>query len=182
MTIEQKLDLRQRAYMLAQSVLADAEWAEGAYKFLARAFEEKTQCGASPPSETKEIDWSRPQLVRGIGGHYGQILMTNGVHGDWNFTGKFYLGGNNDGQANSNVWPKNSFVYHGEIPTEKATGLNFLEAVKLAWNEIGAMMTRPENPIYYFDEGGNFRMGYDSSLPVLNNSDFSATDWQIVKS
>lgn len=69
-------------------------------------------------NQEQEIDWSRPQLVIGINENYGQVVETNGVHGDWNFTGKLYHKGKDVGAANTNVWPKKHFEYHGEIPVE----------------------------------------------------------------
>ena len=115
MTIEQKLDLRQTAYILANNIHGDTSKAEEIYQFLARAFDEKTECDASPPSDAKEIDWDRPQLVKCSVHNNELIVRTIGKHHGLLFAGVAITNPNKSVRE----YFKQDFVYHGEIRPKK---------------------------------------------------------------
>lgn len=162
-------------------LLSDSTWREVELKNLG-----KTE---------REIDWSRPQLVRWIGDTL--ILRTNGTHGPASMK---YLNGWFEGtvvseewgawkKGDKGEWEKAKFVYHGEIPQEqqdgpKTTGLSFLEAMEAALS--GKTVERPNNAKYLFDgdERNCLMMKSGKSnliFPVIYQEDILATDWQIIE-
>jgi len=138
MTNSEKIELRERALRLSLELpdttpilgKKTSSWAEEIYQFLSKDIDHdplrldspspvwKYESEMSPEeywklhSEMHGVDWSRPQIVIGIDEYYGVKLKTNGDNDSQHFTGRHMT----RGTANSNMWPKKSFVYYGEIP------------------------------------------------------------------
>lgn len=134
------------------------------------------------PEENKEIDWSRPQLVREVDGP--RIGITNGKHHkDWFEAEMSYPGIGFNKVLQFSSYPKREFVYHGEIPQEQKTeGLNFLEAIhacksgkNVARNSWGDV-----HPVFMYHSNMNLYR-QDGEEAELDMECYLATDWQIVK-
>lgn len=202
MTSEEKINLRERALRLAIEIrnpysgkAAMYMWAEHIYKFLssdglslheaehmakvASLMDSEIPEPEKSRNEPKEIDWSRPQLVREIDGL--RIGITNGKHqGNWFEAEMSYPGIGFNKVLQFLSYPKMEFVYHGEIPQEQKTeGLNFLEAVKLCKSGNNIKRVDWARTFVYFS---NAVLYFDDGQPIhFNTEDILATDWQIVK-
>ncbi len=186
LTNQEKIELKIQAMKLAK----DLDEAKSIYAFLVDGLDDDPfrldvpapDCNEKMERLAKEIDWSRPQMVIGIGEYYGVKLKTNGESDAHNFTGRRLT----SGAVDSNMWPKKSFVYYGEIPQEqpteqKTTGLNFLEAMMMLNDENAARReVWPQDNYVYFRKRDVLR-NEAGDAHVIHSVNILATDWQIVE-
>lgn len=129
--------------------------------------------------KSKEIDWSRPQLV--IQKINRRVIRTTGVHSGDFFSGTVVDAGN-DGCFNIGeegpIWDKAYYIYYGEIEKKPVlTGMNFLEAVAKCEPRESIKRQGWKESLYLSD-----RFAFlINKLTAIFTEDLLATDWIIVK-
>ncbi len=212
LTNQEKIELRERAYRLANELVAHLTDIEGIikeadviYRFLSKDLEDDPLRLDTPSpvltrqgelsqeeyqklrSKTQDIDWSRPQLVRSLASH--MVVQTyGGPMSDKGFAGKVVSTGNSEYKnGDTCVFVKSNFQYHGEIPQEqqeepKTAGMNFLEAVKCIQEGKKVRRSRQQNYYQMDSEDSDYVENEDGYRVSIRMFEALATDWQIVKS